>query len=215
MSLNVMVLESDPGAAEKAIHALTDAGHVVLRCHDPGAPAFPCRGLIEPSDCPLRSHAVDVAVTVRARHRSEPTTSEGGVTCALMHRIPLVVVGPRVPDPYERRETRVLDGTVDVVRACEDVAAGEMAEHSRVATAALRASRTPSDALERARAAVTRRNGRLLATISGFGALAPRQRDAAIVRVLGKLREFDPFTKGIDVVVEGQPAPVTETCHST
>jgi hypothetical protein len=201
MSLKVMVLESDRGAADDAVHDLERAGHVVLRCHDPGAAAFPCRGIVELSACPLRSHGVDVALTVRAHHRAEPTAHEDGVGCALMHRLPLVVAGPSVPDPYEGHELRVLDRTADVVRACEEVAAAELPEHSRVATEALRASREANDALTSARVVVTRRRGWLLATVTGLGSLFPRQKDAAIVRVMAKVREFDPCAKGIDIVV--------------
>jgi hypothetical protein len=101
MFLNVMVLESDPGASAEVECELTDAGHVVFRSHDAGASAFPCRGLVQQSECPVRSHAVDVALTVRSNHRSEPTTHEDGVARALMHRLPLVVAGtmrqPRMP----------------------------------------------------------------------------------------------------------------------
>jgi hypothetical protein len=53
MALNIMVLESEHGAADDAIRELTDAGHVVLRYHDPGAPAFPCRGIETMSACPV------------------------------------------------------------------------------------------------------------------------------------------------------------------
>jgi hypothetical protein len=202
MSLNVLVLESDRGAAETVTRDLADAGHVVLRCHDPGAPAFPCRGIVDQSACPLRSHTVDVALAVRSRPRSQPSPDEDGVRCALMHRVPLVVAGPAVLDPYEQFEARVVDRADDVVGACEAVAEAELTRHSRVATDALRASRTPHEALAGARAVVTRRTGRLHVSVGGLDALAPRQRDAAIVRTLGKLREFDSSAKGIDIVLE-------------
>ena len=52
MSLNIMVLESDRGAADEAARDLTEAGHVVLRCHEPGEPAFPCRGIARPVRVP-------------------------------------------------------------------------------------------------------------------------------------------------------------------
>lgn len=216
MSLSVMVLESDRGAADDAVHELERAGHVVLRCHDPGAPAFPCRGIVELSACPLRSHGVDVALTVRVRHRAQPTVHEDGAGCALVHRVPLVISGPSVPDPYEGYEVRALDRTADVARACEDVAATALHDHSRVATDALRSSREPDDTLASARAVVTRRSGWLLVTITGLGSLSPRHKDAAVVRVMAKVREFDPFSKGLDIVVTpSQPVrELTETRHS-
>ena len=133
-----------------------------------------------------------------------------------MHRVPLVVSGPSEPDPFQGYEVRTLDRTADVVRACEEVAATELTEHSRVATDALHASRESNDTLASARAVVTRRRGWLLVTITGLGSLSPRQKDAAIVRVMAKVREFDPFSKGLDIVVtSSEPArELTETRHS-
>ncbi len=209
MSLNIMVLESDRGAADQAVRDLTEAGHVVLRCHEPDAPAFPCSGLKDQSACPLRSHAVDVALTVRSRPRSQPAPHEDGVRCALMHRVPLVVAGPAVLDPYDEYEMRVLDRGDDVVGAIEEVAASELPRHTRIATEALAASRTPNAALAGARASVTRRRGSLLASVSGLESLTPHQRDAAIVRMLAKLREYDSSARGIDVIHEGSGASGT------
>lgn len=206
--LNVMVMESDRHAADSAVRELTDAGHVVLRCHDVGAAAFPCRGLANRSDCPLHSHAVDVALTVRSRPRSQPTATEDGARCALMARLPVVVAGPAVLDPFEPYGARVIGRTYGVVDACEEVARGESAEHSRVALDALRASRTPNEILLRASVAVTRRRGGLLASVTGLDGLTPRRRDAAIVRMMGKLREFDTSAPVIDVVdVGSQSSP--------
>lgn len=201
MPLNIMVLQSERGAADQAALELTEAGHVVLRCHDPGAPAFPCRGVEDQSSCPLRSHAVDVALVVRSRPRSQPAPQEDGVRCALMHHVPLVVAGSAVLDPYDGYEARVLDRTTDVVGACEEVAAAELPRHSRVASEALKTTQIAHGVRADARASVTRRGGSLLASVSGLDALAPRQRDAAVVRMLAKLRELDATARGIDVVV--------------
>jgi hypothetical protein len=201
MPLNVMVLQSERGAADQAALELAEAGHVVLRCHEPGAPAFPCRGIEDQSTCPLRSHAVDVALVVRSRPRSQPAPQEDGVRCALMHHVPLVVAGPAVLDPYDGYEARVLDRTTDVVAACEEVAAGELPRHSRVASEALKTTQIAHGVRADARASVTRRGGSLLASVSGLDGLAPRQRDAAVVRMLAKLRELDATARGIDVVV--------------
>ena len=41
MSLNVMVFESERGAADIAAEQLTDAGHLVLRCSEPRGPRVP------------------------------------------------------------------------------------------------------------------------------------------------------------------------------
>jgi hypothetical protein len=201
MPLNVMVLQSERGAADQAALELTQAGHLVLRCHEPGASAFPCRGVEDQSSCPLRSHIVDVAVTVRSRPRSQPAPQEDGVRCALMHHVPLVVAGPAVLDPYEGYEALVLDRDGDVVGACEEVAAAELPRHSRVASEALRTTQAMEDTQSSARASVTRRGGSLLVSVSGLEGLASRRREAAVVRMLAKLREFDSTARGIDVVL--------------
>jgi hypothetical protein len=91
MSLNVMVLESEYGAADEARAELVEAGHVVSQCHDRGQPTFPCRGIVDAASCPLNSHTVDLALVVRSRVRSQPAPSEDGVCCALMKHVPLVV----------------------------------------------------------------------------------------------------------------------------
>src|SRR4051812_8324908 len=120
MSLNVLVLESDRGASDIVADELTAAGHQVLHCHDRDAPSFPCHGVENPSACPLRAHSVDVALTVRPRLHSRPTAGEDGVRCALMHRLPLVVAGSPILDPFAGYETRVVHRDDDVVRACEE-----------------------------------------------------------------------------------------------
>jgi hypothetical protein len=84
-----------------------------------------------------------------------------------MHRLPLVVAGPPVCDPFDEFETRVVDPAGDVV-GCEQVAYGVLANHSRIATDALRSSRAPSAGLMNARVVVTRRRGSLLATVRGL-----------------------------------------------
>lgn len=201
MPLNIMVLESDRGGADQTIRDLEDAGHVVLRCHEPGQRSFPCYGLDDQSRCPLRSHSVDVALTVRSRPRSQPAPGEDGVRCAIMHRVPLVVAGSAILDPFEQYEMRVVDRAGDVVGACEEVAASELPRHTRVATEGLRATPNAPEMLSGAHASVTRRRGYLRVVVDGLDALAPRQRDAAIVRMTAKLREFDSSARGIDVVM--------------
>src|SRR5690242_16358946 len=108
MSLNVLVVENEPGAADAATAELRTAGHAVLSCHEAGVGAFPCKGVAEPNACPLRSQAVDVALVVRAGRRAQPNALEDGARCALVHRIPLVVAGDVVLDPYDEYATRTL-----------------------------------------------------------------------------------------------------------
>jgi hypothetical protein len=202
MSLNVMVLESEYGAADEARDELTAAGHVVLRCHERGVPQFPCRGLVDRAACPLVSHDVDVALTVRSRVRSQPAPSEDGVRCALLAQVPLVVAGPAALDPYEGFETRSLDRTYDVVETCEAAAGAELGAYARRAEAVVAACsgvrRTP------ARVRVTRRDGGLRVGIAGLDDATRQERQTAVVRVVGALRQLDRTARTIDVAIVDQ-----------
>ena len=119
--LNVLVLESERGAAAAAREELETAGHTVLRCHEPGAAAFPCNALVKGQHCPLDAAIVDVALDVRSRPRSQPAPQEDGVVCALRQHIPVVIAASAVLNPYDGYAV-VLDRTFDVVDACERAA---------------------------------------------------------------------------------------------
>jgi hypothetical protein len=120
-TLDVMLLESDLGAADEAARKLREAGHRVHRCHEPGLGAFPCNGILDPKRCPLMG-PVDVALVVRRHPYPRPTRLEQeGVSCAIRASVPLVADGSAVLDPFEPWEAGRVDGG-DVVRACEAVA---------------------------------------------------------------------------------------------
>jgi hypothetical protein len=200
MTLNVLVVEGGNGAADEAIRELTAAGHTVVRCRAPGAPAFPCRGLIDASTCPLRSDAIDVALTVRADVSTRPTPSEDGARCALMSHVPLVVAGPSVLDPYAGLETVVLNRTYDVVESCEQAAAAQLFEHGRRAEASV-ADCLPGGTEWVPTVTVTRRAGGLRVHVAGLEALTAQERQAAVVRILSALHVFDKSARTVDVVV--------------
>jgi hypothetical protein len=156
-TLDVLVIESRPGAADRADTSLTDAGHRTHRCYDPGERGFPCRGVRDPSVCPLE-HGVDVAVLVRPQLAPRPTALETGVSCALRAGIPLVEKGPEALDPFAPWvKTRVPDSAGDnVVDACveaADTVHGQLVDHIRrrtLPTMALAAQPGPLDcAIER------------------------------------------------------------------
>jgi hypothetical protein len=117
----VLVVGTDDWAIEQSAAALQAAGHQPMRCHDPGAPAFPCNALLPGRRCPL-DVGVDVVVTSRARPVSAPTLSETGVTCALHAQIPLVVSGISDRGPFQALAARIVSEQGHVAAACEDVA---------------------------------------------------------------------------------------------
>ena len=114
-----------------------------------------------------------------------------------------IFTGPTLPLPLAIAFMALT--TSDVVGACEQVAEAALREHRRVATEAVATSGPGGNAGAGAVASVIRREGRLHVSVSGLDALAPRQRDAAIVRMVAKLREFDTSARGIDVSL--LPAP--------
>lgn len=130
---------TDDWAIEQSAEALQAAGHQPLRCHDDGAPAFPCNALLPGRRCPL-DVGVDVAVTSRARPVTNPTLSEMGVTCALHARVPLVVTGISDRGPFNTLATRVVTSHGHVAAAVEAV----VAEHESVIELPDQISKEPS-----------------------------------------------------------------------
>lgn len=195
--MDVLVTESDPGAADDACRQLEAAGHAVHRCHEPGSRAFPCNGLT--AQCPLEAAAIDVVLDARARTRTWPTPLEDGVICALRQRVPVVIAGRSALNPFEEHGAVVADGD-DVVAACEATAFGPLPRHGDIATQALcdtlaRAGVTTDGAA----ATVVRRGGRLRAELAVPPSASPAVRRTAEVRVLGALRRFDTYSSGVDV----------------
>jgi hypothetical protein len=204
MSLNVLVVEDGNGVADEAVRELDCAGHTVFRCHQEGAPTFPCRGLVDPATCPLRAAAIDVAVTVRAELSTRPAPSEDGARCALMNRVPLVVAGPSVLDPYAGLEHVVLNRTYDVVDAVEEAAGADLREHARRAETAIIAG-LPEGSECVPTVTVTRRAGALRVHIDGLHTMTAQVWQAAAVRVLSALHQFDRSARTIDIVLGQRP----------
>lgn len=201
--MKVLVLESDRNAADDVIEALETAGHEVRRCHEAGAPAFPCKGLDE-SACPLdTAGGVDVAVTVRAQPHPRPTETEDGVTCALRTHVPVVLASTGQASPYEGWTTAVVDNRDPgaVVAAVEAAAAAPLARHGAAATAeatdVLRAAGIDGPAS----VTVTRLNGSLRVELDLPAETPTRITETVGVRVAGRLRRLDPYARSIDVTV--------------
>src|SRR4051794_5535888 len=90
--MRALVMGTDDWATEQIAATVARAGHTIVRCHEPGEPAFPCNALIEGRRCPL-DVGFDVAITARARLVEAPTVGELGIVCALRTKHPLVVSG--------------------------------------------------------------------------------------------------------------------------
>ena len=208
--LNVLVVESDPGAGANARDALRRAGHTVLRCHPEGTHAFPCNALAEGERCPFDAQAVDVVVDVRRRPRAEPSPFEDGVRCGLQRHVPLVVAGRLISNPFENYATEVVVGDGDVVAACERAATSSLPKHSEVARVAL------GDALRRRgldgggyEVMVFRREGVLTVEAYVGAELDHTTKSVASARMVGAVRQLDRFANGIDVCFGVRTQPVS------
>jgi hypothetical protein len=198
--MEVLVLESEPAAADAAIEALDAAGHTVVRCHDPGAGPFPCRGL-DPGQCPLEHRPVRVVLDVRGRTSPRATALEDGVTCALRRRLPVVVAGKTAINPFAAFSVADAAGN-DVVEACERAATGAQGDHQAVADRALAVTLENSGSEQTGESRVLRTADGLQVTLFVPPETARGTRDMAAVRVVGALRDFDRHARRIDIVCE-------------
>jgi hypothetical protein len=117
----VLVVGTDDWAIEQAAASIEGVGSSVLRCHEPGQPAFPCNALVEGRTCPL-DVGFDVVVTARARPLGTLAQSEFGVVCALHHGLPLVVAGVAPERPLGPWAAEQVEQGGDVATACERTA---------------------------------------------------------------------------------------------
>jgi hypothetical protein len=197
---NVLVLESDPGAATAARQELSGAGHTVHSCHDPGQPSFPCNALRDGGGCPFEATPIDVVLDVRRRARTTPTVREDGVACAIRQHVPLVVAGPTVFSPYADYATELCQDTADVVAACERAAVAPLARHTTVAQealdATLRRRSLPADAHVR----VFRNKGALHVSVTLGSEIDRATKNMVAVRITAALRAIDRYSSGIDVI---------------
>ena len=116
---SALVVGTDDWAADQTVGALRRGNMVVLRCHEPGEPVFPCNAFIDGRTCPLDA-GFDVVVTVRARSSRIIEPGEIGVICALRTGHPLVVAGVTADSPFAGLATKEVEEGGDAVKACYD-----------------------------------------------------------------------------------------------
>lgn len=112
----VLVVGTDDWAVDLTVPLLERDGCHVLRCHEPGEPAFPCNALLPGRTCPLEE-GFDVVVNVRARALSTLAPGEFGVVCALHDDVPMVVAGVAYEQPLAPWTTQVVERGGDVASA--------------------------------------------------------------------------------------------------
>ncbi len=119
--MRVLLLDTTPDT--RVADVLLASGHDLVRCSEPGRPAFPCAGL--EGACPLDG-TVDVTLVVHDRPTTEIATGEVGAVCSLRDAVPLVLAGNGASSPFLCRCDAVAVSVDDVPAACERaVAAAE------------------------------------------------------------------------------------------
>jgi hypothetical protein len=204
-STRVLLLSSDDQPDDKVERELVDAGFDVHRCHEPGAPPFPCVGLAG-GRCPLDAEGgIDVAVDVRSLPWRLPTRNEMGVTCALRAHVPVVVV-TRGSHPFEALGALTAAPDAPIVEVIGDAVSAGLAEARQAAEEAV-AAVLATHGLAGAPFTVQldRRQGHLHAVIA---ADVPHAVAAmAATRVAVAIRRFDAASTSLDIDVAGLTAP--------
>ena len=140
---------------------------------------------------------------VRSHPWPRPTPLENGVTCALRHHLPLVVVGRTILNPYEPWCSAAFDGIEQAIGSLEEIASAPL---PRLAEALAQPVAEVLEAAGYDRRDVTvegRRAGRrrLLAVVRTAHAIDKETVEAIVVAVHRAAKRLDPYAPGIDVEV--------------
>jgi len=203
--MRVLLMGTDADGQAEASEVLEADGHDVVRCHEPGAPAFPCSAMHDAGNCPLDHETVHAAVLMTSRS-AEPqdVAAEDGARCALRRHIPLVTVDGAEVTPLADWATESVNSTDALGEAVARAATGRLRSHETVADEVFR---RVLDAQGSAGVAgevrVTRVERGVRAELWTSEALDESVAETASVRVLGALRKADPHASTITVVVGG------------
>jgi hypothetical protein len=176
---------------------LLGRGHDVLSCRRSGQSST-C-AVLDDRPCPLHGTTADVALAFGEGSREFERGD--GATCAIVHRVPLVLIEPDPKDSLvlHAASTATLEDAVDEAEA---VAARPLPVHTDLA------KRVVAQALERMGSdssfltvEVWRRSGSLLVELRRSSELRQEALERIATHVVQALREYDGFARGIDVVV--------------
>jgi len=203
--MRVLVVESDPHSADSAVAHLQEAGHEIVRCHEPGQAPFPCNALRAGAACPLDTGpGVDVVLDSRAHPYPRPTAFEDGVSCAVRRSTPLVIAGTDGLNPFDEWTTATADDE-SVVVACERAAAAPIKSLTEVARAKVQQLLSAQPELAASTDVfVTRAGGRLEAEVV-VPADAEEVEASLAVGVAGAIRTRDRWTQQVDVCIRRVP----------
>jgi hypothetical protein len=115
-SVTALVVGTDDWAIEQGAEAIEESGMAVLRCHEPGAPAFPCNAFRPDGECPL-DRGFDVVVSMRGTPLTTLAPSEFGVVCASRQGAPLIVAGLTSHSPLAPWAVEIVDAADELPEA--------------------------------------------------------------------------------------------------
>lgn len=200
MKVKVLVLGSEPKAAQQAAAILEQAGHTPVRCHTNGSTACVAVTL---GTCPFDSPDVAAAVDVRTYDVPGPTLREHGVTCAIQQRVPLIVSGAPLGGAYAEWVTETVRSKEELPSACERAIRGRSARHEEAIRKELDKVRSDqSHDMSGVEAAVHRRGCDLLIELAGD--VDPETFRYAAIHAARAARAYDRFAPRVAVCVAGE-----------
>lgn len=197
VGMKVLLIESVPSGDPEVAEALRARGHEPLRCFDHEGSPFPCVAVTEPEKCPLSAGDVAVACLVREFGVFDPTPFEGGVTCALRSRIPVVVEGATMT-PFVGY---AIDARGDLVGAVEEAARAPLAWHEDAIRSFLDRALVGFGVSADDVVVDVRREGPELKVRVVMPDASEQAVSYVTSRLAGVVRAFDPYVQRIDTVV--------------
>lgn len=198
--MKVLVLGSEPKAAQEAASILEKAGHTPVRCHTDGTTACVAVTL---GTCPLDAPDVAAAVDVRTYDVPGPTLREHGVTCAIQKRIPLIVSGAPLGGAYADWVTEIVRSKDEIPDAFERSVHGRSARHEEAIRAEFDKVRDErSHDMSGVEAAVYRRGCDLLIELAGD--VDPETFRYAAIHAARAARAYDRFAPRVAVRVANE-----------
>jgi hypothetical protein len=202
--MRVLLVDDDGDATVPLVDALTGAGIEVARCHDPGRPAFPCKGLTSSRNCPLDGSSIDAVVASSDDLDQDHAAGAGeGTRCALRQYVPLVLIGDRGHSALSPFASSFADEPAELVDAVHAAVAAPLAHHEEAARTMFRQVLDRHDLHDvLASARVTRDGGGVRVTLRTSESIPNAVAEVACVRVAGAIRAIDSSSANVSVGVE-------------